>query len=108
MTIIKRNRDDTTTDLIRAIERLCVLLKNQDDDEAIADLKAASEILCQKNTDPNSKKKAIALIIDAFEGDHELIAYTHQRNTEHWTEVEELSQASSRVISLARRMQRSM
>ncbi len=108
MTIIKRKHTDTTIDLIRAIEKLCSLLANQDDEDAIADLKAAASTLSHKDLDNAAKKGAINKIIDAFEGDHELIAYTHQRNTEHWTEVEELSQASSRVISLARRMQRSM
>lgn len=108
MTVIKRNRADTTVALIQAIHKLCTLLANQDDEDAINDLRTAAEMLGQKTPDSQQRKAAIEMIIQAFEGDHELIAYTHQRNTEQWTEVEELSQISSRVISLARRMQRSL
>ena len=64
--------------------------------------------MAEKDLSKGNQKAAIEAIIDAFEGDHELIAYTHQRDSREWTEVEELSQASSRVITLARRMHRTL
>jgi hypothetical protein len=107
MTVIKRSRSDSTADLIAAIDALIPLLKDQNDKDATADLAEAAGAL--KGAKPGSEghKAAVAKIIDCFEGDHELIAYTFQRESSagQWTEIEELSQASARVISLARRMQ---
>lgn len=103
MAVIKRNRQATSQSLVEAIEKLCILLASQDDDDAITQLREAATRLQKSGED----QEAVASVIDAFEGDHELIAYTHQRDSQQWTEVEELSQASSRVLSLARRMQRS-
>lgn len=99
MTVIKRDRKATASSLIPAIEKLCVLLARQDEHDAIEDLNKAKDLLKK-----NEEKKAIDIIIEAFEGEHELMAYTMQRDSQQWTEVEELSQASSRVITLARRI----
>ena len=106
MTVIKRSRQDSSADLVAAIEVLIPLLKDQKENEAAADLAEAAETLKSAKAQSDTHKAAIAKVIDAFEGDHELIAYTFQRDTGgQWTEVEELSQASARVLSLARRMQ---
>ncbi|NRA64311.1 MAG: hypothetical protein HRU19_07475 [Pseudobacteriovorax sp.] len=104
MAIIKRNRSSTTQALVEAMQKLCILLASQDDDEAIEQLQAAAEVLKKPNGTEDDLKAAIDSVIDAFEGDHELIAYTHQRDSKQWTEIEELSQASSRVLTLARRI----
>jgi hypothetical protein len=104
MTVIKRSRSTTTQDLVVAIEKLCPLLLQQKESEAVEDLQAAVKQLRTAKEGSESHKQAISSIVDAFEGDHELIAYTHQRDTDQWTEVEELSQLSSRVLSLARRL----
>ncbi len=104
MTIIKRSRSTTTQDLVAAIEKLCPLLLQQKENDAVSDLRAAAEKLRTHKEGSEVHKQAIDSIVDAFEGDHELIAYTHQRDTDQWTEVEELSQLSSRVLSLARRL----
>ncbi|MFW7378187.1 MAG: hypothetical protein ACOH5I_05240 [Oligoflexus sp.] len=106
MTIIKRDRKSTSHDLVQAIERLCWLLEDQKEEEAVQDLRAAAAELEKSEAGSASQKAAVEKIIDAFEGDHELMAYTHQREGSQWTEVEELSSASSRVLSLARRMMR--
>lgn len=107
MTVIRRKPQDSCSDLISAIDALVPLLKDQKEHEAAEVLAEAAKDL--KDAKPNSggQKEAIDKIIDAFEGDHELIAYTFQRenSSNQWTEVEELSQASARVLSLARRMQ---
>lgn len=106
MTVIKRNQANTQSDLLQAIDRLCLLLIDQKEDEAVAELRDAAKDLKQSQSGSKEQRAAVRRIIDAFEGDHELIAYTHQRESDQWTEVEELSQASSRVLSLARRMNR--
>lgn len=104
MTVIKRDRGTTKLDLITAIEKLCPLLLGQGEEDAVQDLIDAAAKL-KKAADPSKEAAdAIEKIIDAFEGDHELMAYTLTRDTQEWTEAEELSQASSRVLSLARRM----
>ena len=106
MTIIKRSQKDTTADLLAAIDVLIPLLKDQHEDEACGLLVDAASALRKAKPQSDAHKAAVAKVIDAFEGDQELISYTYQRdNGNQWTEVEELSQASARVISLARRMQ---
>lgn len=104
MTIIKRNRVTTNSDLISAIEKLCPLLERQKEFDAVTDLRKAADQLRASAENSPAWKEAIESIIEAFEGEHELMAYTMQRETDQWTEVEELSQVSSRVLSLARRL----
>ncbi len=105
MTIIKRDRNASTADLVKAIDALNLLLQDQGEDDAIGALSSAMEELRKSSPGTSGHKAAIDAIIEAFEGEHELMAYTHQRaNATEWTEVEELSQASARVLSLARRM----
>ena len=104
MTVIKKDRSDSSKDLIKAVEKLCVLLESQDEREAIKSLKEASEQL--KSSQPGSApfKEGVKKIIEAFEDEHELMAYTFQRGGKEWSEAEELSNASSRVITLAKRL----
>lgn len=105
MTVIKRDRNATKSDLLQAIEKLCPLLLDQGEKDAVEDLKNAATELRGAGDGSESANEAIEKIIDAFEGDHELMAYTMTRDTKEWTAAEELSVASSRVLSLARRMQ---
>ncbi len=104
MTVIKRDRGTTKLDLISAIEKLCPLLLDQGEEDAVKDLKDAAAKLKKAPDASKEATDAVEKIVDAFEGDHELMAYTLTRDTQEWTEAEELSQASSRVLSLARRM----
>lgn len=101
---IKRDRSSTKKDLVEALKPLIELLELQDEAEAAKDLKAASDALAKSELKSAEMAKAVKQIIGAFEGDHELIAYTLQRDGEQWTDAEQLSQASSRVLSLARRL----
>lgn len=106
MTVIKRSQKDTTSDLITAIDVLIPLLRDQKEEDAIGVLATAAKTLRSAKPQSDEHRQAVADVVDAFEGDHELISYTFQRdNGTQWTEVEELSQASARVLSLARRMQ---
>lgn len=104
MTVIKRDKKANLNSLVQALEKLCPLLIDQSEDEAVADLQKAKDILLANSNDPELVRNGISMIIDAYEGDHELMAYTIQRDSQQWTEVEELSHASSRVLSLARRL----
>lgn len=104
MTVIKRNKQDSAGDLVAAIEKLNHLLEPQGEEEAIAILRQAAGDLKKNPVGSQKQKDAIDSIIDVFEGEQELMAYTMQRNSTEWTEAEELSQASSRVLTLARRM----
>ncbi len=107
MTVIKRNRQDSCGDLVSAIAELIPLLKDQKEIEAAADLGEAAEALKSATAGSPEQKAAVEKVVDAFEGDHELISYTYTRegSAGQWTEVEQLAHASARVISLARRMQ---
>ena len=106
MTVIKRDRKDSAADLVVAIEKLVPMLDDQDEEDAAKDLREIAANLKRCAPGSADHKKNIERIIDAFEGDHELISYTYQRpNATDWSAAEELSIASSRVLNLARRMQ---
>jgi hypothetical protein len=106
MAVIKRDKQTSSGDLVNAIERLIPLLHNQDEEDAAQCLNEAAAALKTASPGVPLHRKAIEQIIEAFEGEHELMAYTFQRqgNDNEWTEADELSQASSRVLTLARRM----
>lgn len=105
MTVIKRDRKDSAADLVAAIDKLNPLLAEQSEHDAVIDLKKIAADLKRSQVGTDAFKSAIDQLIDAFEGDHELIAYTHQRkDTSEWTPAEELAIASCRVLNLARRM----
>lgn len=105
MTVIKRDRKDSALDLVTAIDKLNPLLAEQGEHDAVADLKKISGDLRRTQVGTDGFKKAVDDLIDTFEGDHELIAYTHQRkDTSEWTPAEELAIASCRVLNLAKRM----
>jgi hypothetical protein len=104
MAIIKRTKDSTREDLLKALAVLLPLLTDQNEGDAVTTLTSAGENLRQAELGSKAYIAAINEIMDAFEGDHELIAYTHLREGDQWTEAEQLSQASSRVLSLVRRL----
>ena len=103
--IIKRERKDSAADLVSAIDELNPLLAEQGEHDAVAHLKKASGVLKKSAIGTDDYKKAVDDVIDAFEGDLELSAYTHARkDSKEWTAAEELTVASCRVLNLARRM----
>ena len=105
MTIIKRDRKDSASDLVAAIDKLNPLLAEQGEHDAVVDLKRISQSLKRAQVGTDGYKALVDEVIDAFEGDHELAAYTHQRkDSSEWTAAEELAVASCRVLNLARRM----
>ena len=106
MTVIKRDKNATSVDLQTALTKLISLLRDQNEDEAVTILTECLTELSRTPVGSTVQKQAAEKIVEAFHGDLELISYTIQRDSNHeaWTEVEELSQASSRVLSLARRI----
>ncbi len=106
MAVIKRTSKSTIDDLLKATDNFIQLLEDQNEPDAIEALRKASADLSKASdkSDAAGQREAVSAIIEAFEGEHELISYTIQRESSEWTEVEELSQASARVLSLARRL----
>jgi len=105
MTVIKRDRSNSASDLVQAIHRLIPLLNQEGEGEAADALKQASDALARAKPGSDDLKNAVANIIDAFEGDHDLMVYTHARGQSgEWTVADELSNASARVLNLARRI----
>ena len=107
MTVMKRSKTDSSSDLLEALAELIPLLKDQKEFEAADDLESIRTMLRDLKPGSDDYKGTIAKLVDAFEGEHELMAYTFQREGSEgkWTAVEQLSFYSSRVISLAKRMQ---
>jgi hypothetical protein len=106
MAVIRRDKSASTGDLMVAISRLVPLLQNQKEEDAVEALLAAAKLLEDAAPGTKGHREAIEKIIDAFEGEFELMACTFQRQNSdnEWTEADQLSQASSRVLTLARRM----
>jgi hypothetical protein len=103
--IIKRDRKDSAADLVAAIDELNPLLAEQGEDDAVTHLKNASATLKKSSIGSEEYKRGVEEVIDAFEGDLELSAYTHARkDSKEWTAAEELTIASCRVLNLARRL----
>lgn len=104
MAVIKRSKSDSSQSLVEAIEKFNILLETQDEQEAMDALNQASQRIQSNEPGSVEHQSAVQAVIDAFD-EHELMAYTYQRpKSEGWTEADALSQASSRVLSLAKRM----
>jgi hypothetical protein len=106
MTVIKRDKSDSSKDLITATQSFIELLEGEGEDEdAVADLTSAIELLQKGAPGTKEHKEAVTLIVDAFDGDHELNAYILKKGAStEWTIADQLSEAASRVNSLARRL----
>ncbi len=100
MSVLKRDIKASTNDLKIALTEFCKLLLDQKENEAVEDLNKASSLL-----DEDAKvRDATAMIIDCFDGDHELVAYTLHKQSENWSVADQLSFYSTRVLTLAKRM----
>lgn len=105
MAVIKRSKTHSIKELLSAITALNTLLAKQKEHDAVKDLQQAAALLDENPEDLSAIAKAKQIIVSAFEDEHELMAYTMQReDSKPWGEAEELSQASWKVISLAKRL----
>jgi ABC-type Fe3+ transport system substrate-binding protein len=103
MTVIKRDRQSSAKDLVTATEKFAQLLNDQGESEASEFLKGVAKQLGSNSID--TQRSAGLSIIDAFEGDLELGSFViNKPNPNEWTEADELSQAATRVLNLARRL----
>ena len=103
----KKTRKTSTADLGSAMTKLIYLLEGQKEDEAVADLRIALADIQKHQLESAEFQAALNLIVEAFEGEHELNAYTYKRDKEdQWTEVEELYLASTSVLNIVRRLQK--
>ncbi len=91
-------------DLITGVNRLAQLLDTQNEASAAEDLRIASFDLQRYALGSPEFTAAIELIREAFEGEHELLAYTLRRKEsgeDGWGDKEELYLASTKVWGLA-------
>ena len=110
MNIRIRKPQNSMQELCTALERFCVLLETQKETAAVAQL---HEILSQlkridTGADSTIQEQAIDAIVEAFEGEHELAAYTLHKTKDpnEWTEADALFLASTEVWNLVRRLRR--
>ena len=100
--------EDSLKNLINQLEKFINLLDNLKESEAAQELR---EVLQGLRKSPVGKALPyLERIIEAFEGDHELIAYTFRskRSEGEWTDAEELYIVSTRVLNLTRRTLKSL
>ena len=90
-----------------ALQGFIELLKGQSEDEAVAVLEDAVSRLEQFPADSPEWSKVLGEILEAYE-EHELMAYAHRRQStdQAWSEADELYLASTKVLTLARRLQK--
>ena len=102
----KKDKQSSAKDLKTALNRLIGLLHEQGEDEAVSDLRIAMQNLMQYPHGSREFNSGLSLITEAFEGDHELKAYTFQRDKQNdqWSDADDLFLASTSVISLVRRL----
>ncbi len=105
MTVIKRGKQESSKDLLTALDEFMGLLEDQDEGDAIAHLKAASDKLRNAKADSPQHSEAAKSIVEAFEGEHELGGYILSRaNPDEWDITQQLSQSGTRVLNLAKRL----
>ena len=93
-------------ELATFLNRFIFLLEGQKEDEAVADLRIAVGDLQKYQIGSDEFKAALTIIINSYEGEHELSAYTHRREAAdkgNWTEADELFLVSTKVLNLAQR-----
>ena len=106
MTTVKtKSKKSSVGDLRSALVKLIYLLEGQQEKEAVMDLRIALSDIEKYVFGSAEFSAALNLIKEAFEGEHELNAYTFKREKEEeWSEVEELYLASTSVINIVRRL----
>lgn len=104
--IKKRTNKNSLEQLLDALSKFIQLLESQGEEDAANNLKTAEKSLRSASTEPATKKAALQLILAAYEGDDELIAYTYlrQKAEAEWGDAEKLYLASTDVLSLVKRL----
>lgn len=104
MAVVKK-KSVSSQELIEAIERFVPLLAGQKEDEAVQFMREIIDQLQEHGSDDQLVKDNAQKVIEAFDGELELIAYTLKSSDgQSWSEADELAVASNRVLALARRL----
>lgn len=102
--MMKKTSSSHLSELLQAIPEFCTLLEGEKgEQEAIAELKSICIDLQGNNDDIQPQ---LQRLFDAFDGDHELVAYTlyKSKGDGEWTRADHLLNLSSRVLNLANRL----
>lgn len=104
--VLKKSKHDSVSDLIAALNKFIELLEGQDEFDAVQDLKLISSSLKTNLSDEQKFQQALKDLIETYDGDHELRAYTlrRKRADDDWTEAEQLYLASIEVLNLCNRL----
>lgn len=104
--VLKKTKQSSVNDLVAALNKFMELLKGQKELDAVKDLNAVSADLQKFPPDSDEFQSALKLLLEAYDGDHELRAYTLRRKKadDDWTEAEDLYLASIEVLNLANRL----
>ena len=105
--VVKKGSGENRGALIESLSEFCELLGSQKEEDAIKDLKIIKEKISNHEVGSDDFNTAILSLIDTFDGEHELIAYTLHKSKEDqsaWTIADQLASSSTRVLSLAKRM----
>lgn len=107
--VLKKTRQSTVNDLLSALSKFAVLLRGQEEDDAVAELDSIKVELQKHAVDSHDFQVSIKRLLETYDGDHELRAYTlrRKRADDDWTEAEELYLVSIEVLNLANRLAKS-
>jgi len=104
--VLKKTKKNSVADLVTALNKFIYLLEGQKEFDAVQDLRIASADIQKYQPESEEFQSAIRLLVDAYEGEHELKAYTlrRQKSESEWTEADDLYLASIEVLNLANRL----
>ena len=102
----KKTPEDSLTALAKQTKKFAILLRGQKEKEAAEDLLQICKTLETNKIDSEVTSKALDSLLDAFDGDHELSAYTHRRDRGEgkWGDAENLYVASTQTLNLLKRL----
>ena len=105
MSVIRKDPRTSANELIVAMERFVPLLRKQGNEDEAADLlHGLAQKMPAQDVGSDEFAESIRSIIDSFEGDCDLKAYTlKESDRKSWSEADELAVISSRIYALARR-----
>lgn len=105
MSVIRKDPRTSASELIVAIEKFIPLLRKQGNEDEAADLlRELAQKMTNQEVDSDAFSESIRAVIDSFEGDCDLKAYTlKESDRKSWSEADEMAVISSRIYALARR-----
>ncbi len=107
--VLKKTKQTSANDLVNALDKFMTLLEGQKEFDAVRDLKTVRGNLQKFQHDSEEFQSALKDLLETYDGDHELRAYTLRRKKadDDWTEAEELYLASIEVLNLVNRLSKS-